>query len=402
MSLSFTSITTDDDQAELGRILTECFAFPPANWDTYVSLIERDAFRCLRRDGRMVAGCGVYKNGQYFGGRVVGSGGVAAVGVPPEERGTGVAFELMSELVRDQRAQGVPLLSLYASTQRLYRKVGFEQAGYLRVYRMPLADVGSIRPPLTIERVTAPGHEMLRDVYSRWAVSQAGVLDRAPGSWTRVSTNWAGGPERLRFLVVGAKGPEGYVIFRLEEGKDDEGEIAVSDLVALTPAALQSIWALLAGHRSNIKWVRWPGPPMDPSQAIFPEQRARVHHQERWMLRIADLPAALTKRGYAPFAKGELHLEVTDELVTENSGLWRLEVNGGEGGATRTAADGGAKSNVSSTTIRTSIRAMASLYSGFLSATELRRIGWIDAGDEAVAIADQLFHGPAPWMPEGF
>ena len=73
------------------------------------------------------------------------------------------------------------------------------------------------------------------------------------------------------------------------------------------------------------------------------------------MLRIADLSAALEARGYAPQLQADLHLEVTDPLVPENSGPWQLTVRGGRG-VVRRGGEG---------RLRLDIGVLAALYTGY-------------------------------------
>ena len=93
-----------------------------------------DRIRAFRAGGEVVGCAAVHPFGQWFGGRCVPMGGIGAVGISPEERGSGAAAALMAGTVRDLRENGVPLSALYASTQTLYRTAGYERAGsYLRL-----------------------------------------------------------------------------------------------------------------------------------------------------------------------------------------------------------------------------------------------------------------------------
>ncbi|MEZ4655657.1 MAG: GNAT family N-acetyltransferase [Candidatus Eisenbacteria bacterium] len=114
---------------------------------SYTEQIGRENFRVLLDDRRrIVAGLGIFRPGQWFGGREIPMGAIAAVGVKPELRGGGIAFALMSAAVREMRALGMPLSALYASTSRLYRKVGYEHAGSAYYYEVSTADLGGTRP----------------------------------------------------------------------------------------------------------------------------------------------------------------------------------------------------------------------------------------------------------------
>ena len=85
-------------------------------------------------------------------------------------------------------------------------------------------------------------------------------------------------------------------------------------------------------------------------------------------------------------------MEVRDELLPENHGRFVLEVVGGEasvrrGGEGRLALD---------------VRALAPLYTGHLTAQDLRSVGLLDAEDRDVGLAIALFAGGAPWMIDHF
>ena len=132
--------------------------------------------------------------------------------------------------------------------------------------------------------------------------------------------------------------------------------------------------------------------PSDPLLAIVPEQRYTAHMLDHWMLRITHLSAAIAARGYNPGGEMELHLRVTDDVIESHQGDWIVRVSDGVG-----VAEKGGRGEVA-----LDIRALASLYSGHLSVATLKTAGWIDGPKEALAAAQTVFAGPAPWMPDGF
>lgn len=72
--------------------------------------------------------------------------GVAGVGVAPEARGLGTAAELMRCALREMHAAGFPISGLYPAAQKLYRSVGYEQAGSRFEVRIPPQSIGLRRP----------------------------------------------------------------------------------------------------------------------------------------------------------------------------------------------------------------------------------------------------------------
>jgi predicted acetyltransferase len=110
------------------------------------------------------------------------------------------------------------------------------------------------------------------------------------------------------------------------------------------------------------------------------------------MLRIVDVVKALEKRGYPNGVQAELHLEVKDDLITENNGKFILTLANG-----RTEVTKGGKSE-----LQLDISGLAPLYTGLLSAQKLQLMGKLEGSPTAINTANQIFAGTSPWMPDFF
>jgi predicted acetyltransferase len=110
------------------------------------------------------------------------------------------------------------------------------------------------------------------------------------------------------------------------------------------------------------------------------------------MLRIVDLRAALESRGYGSALAGTLDLDLTDEHLPANAGRWRIELADGRAHVER----GGTGA------LRLDARALAALYSSWLSAEELAANGRTTGDRATLARASAFFAGPAPHMPDMF
>ncbi len=390
----------------LRDILTRSFAFPLSRWAAYYDLVGHENFRLLKREdgsseGRLIGGLALIPMGEWFGGRSIPMTGIAAVGIAPEERAGGAARTLMTRTLEELRAQGIPLSTLYASTQHLYRAVGYEQAGTRVKYSIHLPSMPIAPHPdrsLPMRAVEPTDAAPFRETYSRLAAATNGMLDRGRGMWGRVL--FRSETEMLNgFLVGDDADPQGYVIFTLhplESGHD----IRIRDLVALTPAAYRRLLVFFLDTRSIGRTLHWSGPPTDPFLCVTEEQQYdRTSIQERWLLRIVDVAKACEARGYPAGIEAELHFEIEDEVLPENAGRYTLRVQDGRGTVTketRAAAKGGRGS------LRTHIRGFAPLFSGMLSPAQLQAIGWIDGEAGAIAAAARIFAGPQPWMPDSF
>lgn len=365
------------DWPQLANVLASCFGIPPGMWDTFRARIGDANFRVVHRGSEIAGGLGVYRMGQYFGGRSVPLGGLAGVGVAAEHRGSGVAAALVGDTLRALREDGVPIAGLYASTQRLYRSVGFEQAGNRVAWKVGLRAIDVVDRTLAVTRVDGP--DALVPLYR----PAHGHLDRSAAIWDRITKPY--GTESWCYRI----GDEGYAVL----GKESAGlhyHVVVRDWQAHTPAAARRLWTLLADHSSLGTEARWFGAATDPRVAHLSEQPAEITGLQRWMIRVLDVSAALAARGWPVHVSGELHLDIDDTLLPENAGRWVLTV---EDGRARVARGG-------SGAVQLGIRGLAPLYTGFFTPEALATLGWLRADPASLRTAARLFASAEPWMAE--
>jgi predicted acetyltransferase len=371
-------------------IMAQAFAMTPTESTTWVEKVGVPNLRVLRQQGMLAATAVPIPMGQWFGGRRVGMAGVGGVGVAPSARGGGTATRLMQRLLHELRGQGFPLSVLYPATQTLYRRVGYEQAGARYEIRLETHSLDFKERSLQVRPVKPADLPVIQELYLRHASSRQGYLDRGPYVWDRVFHPRS--ETAYGFLVEGAQGVEGYVWIVRRRKVDLIQEIFLTDIVACTPAAARRLLNFLGDHRSLAREVVWTGGPADPLLMLLREQNYQVKLLFHWMVRVLDVPSALASRGYPAGVSGTLHLQVEDDLFPENRGNFTLEVSGGAGRVQR----GG------SGLMRLDVRALAPLYTGFLSPEALRSVGALAADEDSLRLASTLFSGTAPALPDMF
>lgn len=348
-------------------------------------------FRLARVDGRIAGGLGIMPMGQWFGGRSVPLAAINSVAIAPEYRSAGIASRLLVRMLEDVRDQGLYLSVLYPSTQPVYRRAGYEQAGVAMSYKHPLYALDTRNRSLDIRRADRSDEPALRDLYARRAASTSGNLDRSDLMWRDVF-------EREKtvvniYTVERDSVPEGYITYYQEEsGTGSERNIIATDLVALTPDAYRRLISFIADHRSVVDNFVWMGSPADPIFYHIANQEYEVTDYEQWMLRIVDVAGALEARGYPEMLSAEVHLQVRDNVLGWNNDRFLLSIRDGKptvsrGGSGRVSID---------------VRGLASLYAGYVSPLELGSSGYIEASDRDLATLGLVFGGPIPWMAEGF
>ncbi len=372
-------------ERELAQYARACaLAFigrPPEAYRDWIAKGVGLANALVARDehGEVMGGASLVPMGQFFGGRSVPMIGVAAVAVAPEWRGRGAAVAVMREAVREMRARGAAISVLYPALQELYRLVGFEQAGARYETAVPgrLINIRGREPGLRVRTVAGGDDPAIRAAYAAGAAPVDGHLDRGEYIWTRVR-DFRG--VKAEGFVIEAQGGaiEAYIFFsqRATDHPTLRHNLNVHDMAAATPRAARHLLGFLADHRSMTESIVWHGPAAGPLHALLPEQVYRVALHEHWMLRVIDAPAAFAARGYPPGLAAEAHLEIgEDPLVPENAGRWVLRVRDGRGSLER----GG------SGAVRVSLRGLAPLFTGHLSARSLRLAGHLQAEDADLA-----------------
>lgn len=380
----------EQEMSAVTDIMMHSYAMAPADAATWAQRTGAENLRLLREEGR-VAGTLVYiRMGQWFGGRSVPIIGVGGVGVSPVHRGHGTATRLMQGLLREARASGAPLSTLYPATQPLYRRVGYEHAGARFEVRAQVPALVLGERSLSLRAIEPRDEAAITALYHRHAQARPGWLDRGSLVWGRVRAprhETAHG-----YLVEGASGVEGYLYVVRRQLDPLRQELGVTDLVASTPAAARRLFSFLGDHHSLAKEAVWFGGADDPMLMLLREQSYSVKLHFHWMVRVLDVAAALEARGWPAGMAGALHLEVEDDLFPENRGRFVLEV---EDGGARVKRGGEGR-------MRLHVRALASLYSGFYPAEGLRAIGALEADEPSVRAAMQLFSGPQPSMRDMF
>jgi len=385
------SFSNAEAAKSLGVVLGQCFGDPsPTGWETYAKLIGRENFRIIRQNNKVAGGLAILSVGQWYNSQIVPTAAIASVGIAPEYRGSGTAAALLTNTLKELYANGVPLSILYAATQRLYRKVGYEQAGNFCRWEIAADSIQIIDRTLPIQPINPAEHEVLHKLYQQNAQVTNGHLERNQCFW-QLLLEPPKDQETYAYLIGSEVQPEGYVIF-FQHRESNEFTIVIRDWVVLTEAAGRRLWTFLADHRSQIEQIQWRSSIIDPLSLLLPEQTAKISVSDRWMLRVVDVVKALSKRGYPTQVEAILHLDIHDDLIEENNGQFVLTVSGGRGEVTK----GGTGD------LQCHIRALAPLYTGLFTAHQLQQMGQIKATHEALAIARQLFSGSQPWMSDKF
>lgn len=379
----------------IDRLMRVCFGLSAEDSQRTIDLLGADCFRFEPPDGtRPDAMLALWRSRQWFGGRPVPACAIAYVGTEPTARGRGCASRLLARTLREAHDAGDGVAVLYPANLPLYARCGFGRGGVRQRYAAAPACFGPARADMSPDVRMIPQRRFDADALARM---QARAAPHSPGAMTRNEAMWTlalhpdGGERADIYLADGPDGPEGYLA--VMPPRDDR--LTVADHCLLTGRAAAAAANLLASYRGRVDRIVWTAAPHDPLLHMLQETGTWIESWEEWLLRVVNAPAALTNRGYPPNLTAELHLYIDDGLIAENSGVWRLRVESGQAAVTRTKTCG-------EHNIRLCITALASLFSGYLDAAALRRMGRLETDDRGLEIANSLFYSGLPLLSDAF
>jgi len=377
-----------EDARQFGSILEQCFLNSPGEEESWIKLMGIENIRIIRQNQEVIGGLAVIPMAQWWGSQSVEMTGIAGVGIAPEYRGTGAALSLMQQTLKEMYTKGVAISVLYPATQRLYRKLGYEQGGSFYGWETSAQSIQIREQPLPIKAVPTDS-QIFYELYEKQAKNINGYLNRAKPIWHRIMTPSKG--IFYGYLIGSAEEPQGYIIFS-QHSAEDGAILRVRDWVVLTNAAAQTFWSFLNNHRAQIDKIRWRSSVIDSLALLLPEQTTEIKFTQCWMLRIINAEKALSARGYFSGIETELHLEITDDLIAENNGKFILSVANGCGNIAK-----GGKGE-----LKLDIRGLAPLYTGLFSPRQLQLAGKLDGTEIELSKATQAFAGSFPSMMDYF
>lgn len=395
---------TEADLPAMSRLIAQAFATPAELTTLWLRNAGLEESRVVRNAAGDPEACLLrVPQGHFFGGRSVPALGIAGVAVAPEARGRGLARELMRASMLEAAEEGWALSSLYASTQSLYRQVGFEQAGVRCGLKMRASncrmgdDGGGDWRKIEARALTEADEDAVRACHRVFAERFDGLLDRGPYCWKRV-WNLRNEPY-TGFGFFGAGGSmEGYVYLnQRRNAATGHHDILTTDVVFTTARAGRAIIRFFGGFATTADEVFISAGPSHPLLALLDQQAFTLEVQNVWMLRVVDARKAFEARGWAPGLRAEAALEVADALLPGNAGVWRLRIEDG-----RASVEHAMAPRAGEPTLRMTERGLAALYSGQFSARRAAMAGLVEGDGPALAAAERAFPGGAPWMVEMF
>ncbi len=343
--------------------------------------------------GRLVAKAVDRAQGQWFGGRVVPTSGIAGVAVQPEVRGRGLVRQVLTQVLRHARDRGAVISTLFPTTPFPYRRLGWEEVGALTYYAMPTGSLAAARASagVTLRPATEADVAAIKGLYADVARESTGLMDREGPLFA--GNSLLGSFDGLT-VAAGLDGtPIGYTSWNRGPRYDASGKVTVYDLIGATREATDTMLAMLGTWASVAPTTVMRLSTPDPAWFTLNTKAARVESRDPWMLRIVDAAGAIAARGWPEHLDAQIDLYLSDSECPWNEGPHRLVLAGGQG----KLEPGGTGE------VRLDPRGLALWYAGAVSTTIIERTGTLSGGSPRTKkIMDSATMGPQPTLLDYF
>jgi predicted acetyltransferase len=391
---------------------------PPTDqrWADIIGSFEFD--RSLAAfDGDLPVGIsGVYSLRMALPGAVAPVAGVTFIAVLPTHRRRGILSSLIRRQFAGIRERGEAVAVLWSSEAGIYGRYGYGAASWHATFSFGRGDgqlgrhAPSAGPGLRL-RLAEPGSARpdLAKVYDAELPARPGMFARDELWWNRALAGPDGASSEsdpLRCLIAeDDSGPRGYALYSGTSKWDGatflpDSALSIREMLATDPAAAAAIWADLLSRDLTEEFTAELRPADDPLLHMLADpRRARPRIADGLWARLVDLPQALALRRYA--CPVDVVIEVTDALLPQNAGRWRLSTSAGPGPA---GAPGLAASCAPATGPADIALDVSALGASYLGGTRLGTLAGAGLVTEhrpgAVAtLSAAMSWDPAPWCP---
>jgi predicted acetyltransferase len=291
-------------------------------------------------DGQVVASLVLYPLAAWVRGQRLPFTGVGSVAVSPEHRRRGVGEALMRAALREMRQRGSAFSALYAFRGSYYRKLGYGVIEVAHQLAMSPSNLPASDEARRVRRLLLPDHPAVEALYERVAQQGHFALERSPDWWGRrlwtYPGDWVVYEGRRRGQI------EGYVHYEIDttHGAFRLG-LTLTEFLAATPEAHRGLVGYLASLADQVQEIHYSAPSDNlwlatarTAQNLRPGAEigllldgGGVAHGA--MLRVVDVKTGLERLPVAPHARGEVVLEVQDDVLPQNARAWRMSAREG-------------------------------------------------------------------------
>lgn len=296
----------------------------------------------ISEDGDEFCGCiGVLPAKVRFDGHVVGMSGIGGVATLPQHRRKGAIRACMNASLADMREKGDVFSVLYPFSRAYYRQFGYEDGPSVSLWTIRLSALrlpdagGNIRLIMPGDDLTCV-HQVYEACAKDWNLS----LEHSRFIESLNKQNWMKDKRYLYVWYDENGAPGGMMLFsKVDRVMDCRMEFSKSNLMLFRDArALTAMLNFAKTFAADYDSIRFMAPQGVRIQSLISEGNdAECEVFFSCMARLVNVQRALEMCKAA--GDGEVVISVTDGILPENAGAWKVKFNpGGENTVEKTDA----------------------------------------------------------------
>jgi predicted acetyltransferase len=378
--------------------------------------VDWQALRLLENDhGQAVAAMTLFSRTMSLNGGELEAGLVGSVAVPPEQRRRGFARRLMTDGLKELRAQKTPISLLFPFSVAWYRRLGYGVANFNWHFELSPRLFPDHEERMAVRQAGPDDAPGMRACYNRARgfARNNGWLSR--GDWEWQQRLWLPDHEIVVFEEDGRI--QGYLVYELTWEPGDSvakvlewvstSETAWRGLLAFLGALGEQVRTIIITVRPGSSLLAALSEPYDredkPVEFVFYRTAQLI---SGFMLRVVHLAEALQQRRYPHHVTVDLALAVDDRQLPANSAPCHVHIERGAAVVVPQQQDAGrlGKGVGFLPQVVTDMATFSELYAGVTSAKQARMAGRLQADDTACAALTAafatapLYMWPADWF----
>jgi predicted acetyltransferase len=397
-------IATAEDLPELATFVSGAFLHDAEDetLDLFRLVDEPERSHVITDDGRIVGTGAVLTRDLTVPGASLAAAHVTGVAVAATHRRRGLLTRIMTAQLQAVAEQGdEPIAVLWASEGGIYGRFGYGLACWQVQYDVVTRETSVPAGPSTGRLRQAVPRDVideLAQVYDRAQPERPGRSSRDQRWWKFLTADpkpWRRDMSAQRAVLYQEAGSvEGYATWRVKGGwsaSGPSGEVAVNEVVATTGDAYAALWRFLLSIDLT-RTVKFSFAALDePLPHLVNNPNAlETHVSPGLWVRLVDLPTALSARRYS--APVDVVMDVSDAMLPDNAGRWRLVTGAAAPRCDRTEAE---------PDLTMDVRALGAVYLGGISMHSLAAAGLVTERTPGTLAAASAAFGwpiaPASW-----
>lgn len=327
-----------------------------------------------------------------FNGQTFKMSGIGYVASYPEFSGQGGISALMTLAFDQMHQDGVTLSYLAPFSYGFYRRFGYEQVFDQTHFEIQTQDLPRLKFPKSLGQVTryslADASDLIANFHETHPLNQVGGVQRP--DWWRQYQVMKHPDQEIAIYTDQEDQVGGYVIYSRQGSV-----LVIEELMTSTVASQQQLVNFIFKHQSAYTTIRYESSLTTGLADLLPDPTVLKTTVVPYMMaRIVDLADFLARYPYQTDELATVTIDVTDDFLPVNSGLWQISLHDGQPTITKLATG--------TADITVTIQNLTKALMGYRSLTSLAQYGQIEGQPTAIQQLDQAISHEKPMLWDYF